>query len=114
MTSDLSPRDLALLLIAAQDRPPRQRARDQQADLAGLQLRRRVLQRLVDLDPAPDQLEAALLQIVDELGSPTGPTRAIATGLRDEWQAASADPDLLEHWLGEALNHRPERGRARD
>src|SRR5262249_46373002 len=74
----LRPRDLALLLLASGDLLPRQRARDQQADLAGLRLKRTVLDRLMALDPEPEDLEAALVRIVEEAGPPTGPQRAVA------------------------------------
>jgi len=48
---DLRPRDLALLLLASGELSPRQRARDQQADLAGAGLKRCVLAELVARDP---------------------------------------------------------------
>ena len=41
------PRDFALLLLASRDLAPRKRARDQQADRAGLELKKRVLTALV-------------------------------------------------------------------
>jgi hypothetical protein len=97
----LRPRDLALLLLASGDLLPRQRARDQQADRAGLELKCRVLNRLAALDPEPGQMEEALLRIVNELGPPTGPVRAIATLVRDEWQAACAAPDWVAQLLAE-------------
>jgi len=98
----LRPRDLSLLLLASGDLRPRQRARDQQADLAGLGLKRRVLDRLAALDPEPAEFEAALLRLIDEIGPPTGPSRAVAAGIRDEWQAACAAPEWVAHLLGEA------------
>src|SRR5262249_53852550 len=70
----LRPRDFALLLLASGDLAPRQRARDQQADRAGLELKRQVLDSLAARDPEADDLEAALLAIVEDLGPPTGPT----------------------------------------
>lgn len=99
----LRPRDWALLLLASGDLRPRQRARDQQADLAGLELQLRVLQRLTALDPEPADLEAALVRIVEEIGPPTGPTRGIAAALRDDWQTACASPEWVAHLLGEAM-----------
>jgi hypothetical protein len=101
-TEPLRPHDFAVLLLASADVAPRQRARDQQADRTGLDIRRRVLDALVALDPEPDEMEAALLAIVEELGPPTGPTRAIALALFEEWQAASVTPGWLAHDLGEA------------
>src|SRR3984893_8205388 len=88
----LRPRDLALLLLASGDAAPRQRARDQQADRAGLELKRRVLAALVECDPEPDEVEAVLMEVVEEVGPPTGPTRSVAALVLREWQAAAAAP----------------------
>jgi hypothetical protein len=104
----LRPRDLALLLLASGDLRPRQRARDQQADEAGLRLKRRLLDRLAALDPDPADLEASLVRIVEEFGAPTGPTRALAATFRDEWQAACAAPEWVSHLLGEAVRESEE------
>ncbi len=101
--SRLRPRELALLLLASADVLPRKRARDQQADRAGLALKRQMLDRLVSLDPPPGEIETALVQIVDEIGQPTGPARAIAGSLRDDWEAAAAVPQFVEHLLAKAL-----------
>src|SRR5437667_3161739 len=98
----LRPRDLAVLLLASGDLLPRQRARDQQADLAGLQLKRRVLDRLAALDPEPADLEATLVRIVEEIGPPAGPARAIAAGVREDWEAACAAPEWVSYLLDEA------------
>jgi hypothetical protein len=108
----LRPRDFALLMLAASDRAPRERARDQQADRAGLALKRLVLQHLVARDPEADELEGTLLAIVEELGPPTGPTRAVAIGLWEEWQTAVVTPELVAHLVAEAVQG-PEEGRRR-
>lgn len=99
---ELRPRDLALLLLSSGDLRARQRARDQQADQAGLALKRRVLDRLAALDPEPDDLERCLQGIVGEFGPPDGPTRAMATSLRDEWQAACTSPEWVTQLLQQA------------
>jgi hypothetical protein len=99
----LRPRDLALLLLASGDLLPRRRARDQQADLAGMELKRRVLDRLAALDPEPGELEETLVRIVDDMGPPAGPVRAIATLVRDEWQAACAAPEWVAQLLAEGM-----------
>jgi hypothetical protein len=98
------PRDLALLLLASGDLRPRQRARDQQADHAGLALKRRVLDRIAALDPEPADLEATLARIVEEMGPPLGPTRAIAVTIRDEWQDARAAPEWVQQLLQTATH----------
>jgi len=113
-TSAPRPRDLALLLLASGELMPRQRARDQQADQAGMALTRRLLDCLAALDPEPEQLEITLLRIVEEIGPPTGPTRAIAIGIREEYEAACASAEFVAHLLGEAtLANRKERRRGR-
>jgi hypothetical protein len=101
--SELRPADMALFLLASGDLQPRKRARDQQADLAGLQLKRRVLDLLVAYDPEPEELEACLARIVEELGPPSGPARAICASVRDEWEQAAATPGMLDWLLNEAL-----------
>ncbi len=100
---DLRPRDFALLLLASGDTLPRQRARDQQADRAGLELKRRVLEELTALDPEPEEMEPALVEIVESLGPPPGPTRGVALLLLEEWRAARSQPGYVEHLLGEAV-----------
>jgi hypothetical protein len=102
----LRPRDLALLLLASGDLRPRLRARDQMPDLAGLELKRRMLDRLAALDPEPADLDAALGQVVEEMGPPAGPARAIAVGLREEWLAACQSPEWVAHLLAEATRER--------
>ena len=99
----LRPRDFALLLLASRDLRPRQRARDQQADLAGLALKRQVLERVAALDPEPQELEAALVRVVEEAGQPSGPVRAMAGMVREEWQMACAAPEWVAQLLAEAV-----------
>ena len=98
----LRPRDLALLLLASGDLRPRVRARDQEADRTGLELKRRVLDRLAAIDPQPDDLVTTLTRIVEEIGPPSGPTRAVAMSIQEDWQAAVAAPEWAAHLLNEA------------
>ncbi len=111
----LRPRDLALLLLASGDLIPRHRARDQQADQTGLQLKRRILDRLASLDPEPEDLEASLVRIAQEIGPPTGPTRAIASVILEEWKAACTAPAwvalLLDQAMRESAKTREEKQR---
>ena len=115
--SDMRPSDLALFLLASGENLPRQRARDQQADIAGLELKRKVLDMLVASDPEPADLDAALMRIVDALGPPAGPTRAICMIIREEWEAAALVPGfaewLLDQALRESANPEERRGRRR-
>jgi hypothetical protein len=108
----LRPRDFALLLLAGSG-VPRQRARDQQADRAGLELKRRLLDAVAALDPEPEEMEAALLSIVEDLGPPTGPTRSLALIVLHEWQTAAATPNWTEFLLAEAVRESGEEGQRR-
>ena len=110
----LRPKDVALLLLASGDLLPRQRARDQQSDLHGNALKSRILNELIGLDPDPEQVEATLEQIVELLGPPTGPTRAVAVGVLEEWRAACASPEFVEWLLAQAVHAglEPTEGRA--
>jgi hypothetical protein len=107
--NDLRPKDLALFLLASGDLLPRKRARDQQADIAGLELKRRVLDLLVVIDPDPVELNRALVQIVTELGPPYGPTRAICTTFLDDWESAVLSPELVDWLLDQALREGEDR-----
>jgi hypothetical protein len=109
----IRPRDLALLLLASGDTAPRQRARDQQADRAGLDLRRCVLTEVAALDPEPEELEAALFGVVEQMGPPTGPTRSLALAFLEEWRAASETPEWVAHLLDEAVRPRERKGEGR-
>ena len=101
--TDLRPSDLAQLLLSGGDLLPRQRARDQAADLVGMELKRDVLQRLAALDPEPDELDVALQQIIEDIGPPQGPTRGICLNIRYDWEAAEASPEFVAWLLDEAV-----------
>src|SRR5262245_35804355 len=111
----LRPKDLALLLLASGDLLPRQRARDQQSDMAGNALKARLLNELVGLDPEPEQFEATLEQIITAFGPPTGPTRAVAVGVLEEWWVACESPEFVEWLLAQAVHEgsEPTEGRRR-
>lgn len=109
----LRPGDLAHLLLAGGDLLPRQRARDQQADLAGMELKRQALHRLIALDPEPDALDDALDRIIAELGPPYGPTRGICLNIRYDWEAACSSPQFVAWLLNEAVREGEGRPRGR-
>jgi hypothetical protein len=97
------PGDFARILLAASGSPPRPRARDQQADIAGVALRQRVLNRLIVLDPDSEALEAALLAVIMEFGEPAGPTRGVCTAIHQEWEMARIQPEYWTFLVGQAL-----------
>lgn len=101
--NQVRPGDFARILLAASGSPPRARARDQQADLAGEALRQRVLNRLIVLDPDPDEVEAVLLAVVIEFGEPAGPTRGVCTAIHQEWEMNRIQPDYWTFLVSQAI-----------
>jgi hypothetical protein len=97
------PGDFARILLAEGGAPPRARARDQQADLAGETLRRRVLNRLVELDPDPEDLDETLLAIAMEQVVPSGPARGVCSAIRQEWDMARLSPPYWSLLVTQAL-----------
>jgi hypothetical protein len=62
----------------------------------------------------PRDLESTLVRIVEEIGPPTGPSRAIAVEVLEEWQAACVNPEFVTYLLGKAAlqsHEEPRRGR---
>jgi hypothetical protein len=98
----MRPRDFALLLLSSGEFLPRQRFRNQTPDFFGLELKRRLLQSLVTLDPEASELEETLARLIDELGPASGPVRALALSFRDEWQEVPTNPQWIEHLRTEA------------
>jgi hypothetical protein len=98
----MRPRDLAQLLLSSGELLPRPRLRNQSPDFAGLELKRRLLQRITEIDPESDQLDATLASLIEELGPPSGPIRALAVSFRDEWQGLASNPDWLKQLSDEA------------
>lgn len=99
----LRPGDFARVLLASGGDPPRARARDQQADMIGEAIKRRVLNRLVVLDPEPESLEATMLTIIEELGEPSGSTRAVCTAIAQEWEMARVSPGFWQYLIDQAV-----------
>lgn len=114
MNPILRPADLALFLLASGEMLPRKRARDQQADIAGLELKRRVLDLVVSYDPTPTELELCLARIIEELGPPSGPTRGICSSFRDEWEMAATTPGFIDWLVEQALVEGRRSGEKRD
>lgn len=92
------PADLCRALLAALEASEgrrRNRKRDQTPDAFGLGVKRELLQRAVEADPAPDAFEAWLLEYPGTCGAPelAGPALAMARAVFEEWR--------LAHSLGE-------------
>ena len=94
----LRPADVCRALLAALEASEgrrRRRKRDQTPDAFGLAVKRDLLQRAVDEDPAPDAFEAWLLDYPLTCNTPdlAGPALAMARAVFEEWR--------LAHTLGE-------------
>ena len=97
-SSEFRPSDVCRALLAALDASDgrrRNRKRDQTADAFGLAVKRDLLQRAVDDDPAPDAFEEWLLNYPLTCKAPelVGPAFAMARAVFEEWR--------LAHTLGE-------------
>lgn len=94
----LRPADVCRALLAALEAAEgrrRRRKRDQTPDAFGLAVKRDLLRRVVDDDPAPDAFEAWLLDYPLTCNTPelAGPALAMARAVFEEWR--------LAHTLGE-------------
>ena len=105
----MRPRDLALLLLSSEELRPRKRLRSQYPDIAGMELKRSLLQAIADRDPDSENLDAALTALIDELGSPPGPIRALAISFRDDWRGLASNPSWLEQLREEAARETGDR-----
>ena len=99
----IRPAQFATLLLGSGESLPRARARDQQADLAGSRLKQQVLRRVIELDPEPTDFHVILDAIIAEIGEPTGPTRAMARLIVEEWISTNPHPSLTEWLLQQAV-----------
>ncbi|HJQ39275.1 MAG TPA: hypothetical protein VKB93_19215 [Thermoanaerobaculia bacterium] len=96
--SEFRPADVCRALLGALEAAEgrrKKRKRDQTPDAIGLAVKRDLLQRAVDDDPAPDAFEAWLLNYPRTCGAPelAGPSLAMARAVFEEWR--------LAHSLGE-------------
>jgi hypothetical protein len=94
----LRPADICRALLAALEASEgrtRKRKRDQTPDAFGLSVKRMLLQRAIEDDPAPDAFEAWLLAYASNCTAPelAGPAFAMGRAVFDEWR--------LAHSLGE-------------
>jgi hypothetical protein len=81
--------------------------------MIGESIKRRVLNRLVVLDPEPEVMEAVLLTIVEELGEPSGSTRAVCTAIIQDWEMARLSPGFWPFLIDQAMraDERPTRSK---
>ena len=91
-------RSLLRALEASEGRRKR-RMRDTTPDAIGQSLERDLLLRVAADDPEPEAFEAWLFDHCREAGLASGPLRAVAGKVLDEWRLAHASPDFRA-WLG--------------
>jgi hypothetical protein len=89
----LRPADVCRALLAALEAAEgrrRKRKRDQTPDAFGLSVKRALLERAIEDDPAADEFEAWLLRYPSTCGAPelAGPALAMARAVFEEWRLA--------------------------
>ena len=88
---------LALEALAASEGRRRRRKRDQTPDAMGLAIKRSLYERAVLDDPEPGAFEPWL--VAQALAAPaSGPVRAVAAQIFEEYQLAALDPSF-SRWL---------------
>lgn len=81
-----------LRALEASEGRSKRRKRDQTPDRIGMDLKRELLRRAVEDDPAPEELEGWLLQ--QALAAPaSGPVRAMSMEILTEYRLAQLDPE---------------------
>lgn len=92
--SVLRPSDFArgqLQALEASEGRSKRRKRDQTPDRIGMDLKRDLLRRAVEEDPAPEELDGWLLR--QALAAPvSGPVRAMSMEILTEYRMAQLDP----------------------
>jgi hypothetical protein len=97
----LRPAEFCRQLLAALDASEgrrRRRKRDTTPDAIGMALKRDLLERAVQEDPAPESFEHWLMQRCRNFRAASGPMRAMAQEVFAEWQLAEASEPFRE-WL---------------
>jgi hypothetical protein len=89
-----------LAALDASDGRRKRRKRNTTPDAIGMGIKRDLLQRATEDDPDPDAFEGWLLERCLAAGDATGPTRAMALEVLDEWRVAALSPDFRA-WLAQ-------------
>jgi hypothetical protein len=90
-------RQLLAALGASEGRRKR-RKRDTTPDAIGMTIKRDLLERAVQEDPAPESFEPWLMERCRDVGAASGPVCAMAQEIYAEWRLADASGSFRE-WL---------------
>jgi hypothetical protein len=90
-------RQLLATLDASEGRR-RRRKRDTTPDAIGMALKRDLLERAVQENPASERFEAWLMERCRDLGDASGPVHAMAQEVFAEWRLADASGSFRQ-WL---------------
>ena len=102
-TRALRPAAVCRALLAALDASEgrrRRRKRDTTPDAIGLEIKRQLLEAAVREDPEPEWFEGWLLARAVSVGAASGPIRAMAVAVLNEWRLAGQSPDFSA-WLSQ-------------
>ena len=97
----LRPADFCRQLLAALDASEgrrKRRKRDTTPDAIGIALKHDLIEGVVQEDPAPENFERWLMERCQAAGTSSGPVRAMALDLYDEWRLAEASGSFRS-WL---------------
>ncbi|HWO43351.1 MAG TPA: hypothetical protein VNO43_16275 [Candidatus Eisenbacteria bacterium] len=102
MSETVRPAAICRSLLAALDASEgrrKRRKRDQTPDTIGLVIKRRILERVVEEDPEPEEFEAWLLRYCQTRAAEShGAVSAMARAVLEEWQLAHRMGDF-KAWL---------------
>lgn len=101
MSSSLRPADVCRGLLGALDASEgrrKRRKRDTRPDRIGLDIKRALLERAVNEDPAAAEFEIWLARCTMEHGVADGPVRAMALEILQDWRLAAA-AESFGGWL---------------
>lgn len=87
-----------LAALEATEGRRRRRKRNTAPDALGLSIKRELFEAVIAADPDPDDFEAWLLAYCQQFGLASGPVRAMALDVLDEYRLALA-AESLRDWL---------------
>lgn len=87
-----------LAALEATEGRRRKRKRNTAPDALGLAIKRELFEAVIEADPDPDDFEAWLLAYCQRFGLSSGPVRAMALDVLDEYRLALASENLWG-WL---------------